>query len=224
MSAHTEPPSWLTLELHALGELSPEEAAAVEDALENDALTGACRQRIDAPVKLRPLDSALASRRSRWIRARVRWVAPLAAAAAALLFLAIGSRDDPRVPTTPRVKGGVAAISLLRERSAIVDENPKEFAAGDRFKVLLTCPTGQEGVWEIVVFQAGRAFFPLEPVNVTACGNSLPVEGAFAIDGVEPVTVCAVALGSGRARKDIERLREDALSDEAPCVTLKLTR
>jgi|SoiMethySBSTD1v2_1073268.scaffolds.fasta_scaffold10989_6 hypothetical protein len=218
MNPFPEPPSWLKLEQHALGELSPEEAASVERGLDDPA-TRACRQLIDAKVRLRPLAPAtLAS-----IAARAWWLAPLAAAAALVLFITFVPRDGSD-PKPPRTKGGDAAIALVREREGVLDERPSQFAAGDRFKVLLTCAPGSEGVWEIVVFQAGRAFFPLDAARVTACGNALPIDGAFGIDGAERAKVCAVRVVPGRARSDLERAGEDALGEGTPCTVLESAR
>jgi hypothetical protein len=90
--------------------------------------------------------------------------------------------------------------------------------------VLLTCAPGAEGVWEVAVFQAGRASFPLEPARVAACGNALPIAGAFGVDGAEPAKVCAVRSVPGRERSDLERVGEDALDAETPCAVLESAR
>ncbi len=219
MNPIPEPPSWLELEQQVLGELSPERAASVDQALDDPA-TRACRQLIDGPVRLRPLakPSTVTS-----IGARAWWLAPLAAAAAVLLFVTFVPREGDG-PKPPKTKGGDAAIALVREREGVVDEHPAGFAAGDRFKVLLTCPPGGEGVWEIAVFQGGRTFFPLDAARVAACGNALPIDGAFGVDGAERAKVCAVRVGPGRERSDLERAGEDALGEGTPCLVLERAR
>jgi hypothetical protein len=177
-----EPLSWLVLERYALGELAGDERRAVEARLAESPEDRACLEIIlqDA-TELPPLPAPPS-------RMRVRTWAPLALAAAAALLLMFRPGDVPPAQrsVSSGTKGGDVAILLVSDRHG---EAPTGFAAGERFKVLVTCPAWFEEPLRVVVLQDGARFEPL-PAASPACGNHVPWPGAFRLDGDAPATVC----------------------------------
>jgi hypothetical protein len=211
------PLSWLRLERHALGELDADEGRDISAHLSTCARCRAVADQIaaDAGRALPPLPavaaSAATSRRlppsdhSRPLlrgRRQAFVVAAAAAAFAVVVGLGLRPRDQPRVGQ-PRIVarvvaikgGGDVAIELVRERDGSVAWDPTSFAAGDRFKLLVTCPPPLQLHADIVVLQSEGPAFPGEP-TVIACGNCVPVLPAFRITGPGPATVCVAFDGS----------------------------
>lgn len=194
-----QPLSWLTLERHALDELSGGAASTVSAHLEGCAACRAALASITADARvLPPLPAparAAAPATVPWWRRRGMWGgAGLLAAAAVLLLLVLvrtpdsaGSELAPRV----RVKGaGVVVMTLVRERAGAIAFDPPDVDAGDRWKLQLTCAPGGAAWVELAVYQPGAApAFPLPPHRL-ACANNVVVPGAFRITG-GGATVCA---------------------------------
>lgn len=185
------PVSWLRLEQLALGQLVDRERDDVAAHLEACAACRACRDHVtSAPAAaLRPL--AVPPPRPRW-RWMAVWTTGLAAAAAAaLVLLLVGRERDPGELPGPRVavKGGEIAIRLVRESGGATGLDPQVFVPGDRFKVRLTCPPGTRTA-VISVHQGGQVYRPLANAAI-GCGNDVAIPGAFALDGDQPVRVCA---------------------------------
>jgi hypothetical protein len=181
-----EPISWPRLELFASGARDPEIAAHV-------AACPACAHCLDGlrtdVVALPPL--VMPQPRA---RRRMRWIAPaMAFAAAALIVLVIVRRgDEPGRDDVVRVKGiGEVTLGLVRERGGVIRDDVTTFTAGDRWKILVTCPPSATGaVWiDAAVFDAGVVDRPLAPTQV-ACGNRVAVPGAFTITGTRMNLVC----------------------------------
>jgi hypothetical protein len=191
MTRPIELPSWLRLERHALGELPADQARQVEEAIEHDAATRASWELIAGPTRLRPISERAEPRKQRTVRLRWLWPAPLATAAVLVLLILLRPREQDAPHEPPRIKGGDIALTLVREHDGVTSEQPDSFGPDDRFKARLTCTPGMEGTWDLAVFQAGRVFFPLQSFAVGSCGNDLPIEGAFALDGNEPATICS---------------------------------
>ena len=132
----------------------------------------------------------------------------LTAALAIAVALALWARPQREQatglpPARVAIKGGELALELVREHAGTLFVDPSHFARGDRLQVRVSCPAGQTLRWDLVVFQAGHAYFPLTPVAPLACANGSTLPGAFMIDGTAPADVCVV-VAAGAA---IERTR-----------------
>jgi hypothetical protein len=191
-SAH-EPLSWLTLERYALGELSAEERAQVEAQLAESPVDRACLQEIledrseislpgPAPTaRVTSLAQVRAARRGRWLALG----AALGAAATILLMV----RDRHAPAPYDGVKGSDVTLRLISDRQGA---EPRSFAAGERFKVEVSCPAQLGASLRLLIFQAGEVFEPLPAPARFACGNRAPWPGAFALDGSAAAEVCLV--------------------------------
>ena len=197
------PISWLRLEQLALGELAGADAAGARDHLEGCAACRAAFERIGADRRsLRPL--RLEAPR-RWLRWGVAGSALVAAAAALLLFVMPREPIDrgpaaPRLSRTVAIKGGgELVVGLVRERGGRIDREPTHFAAGDRFKIAVTC--SEPGRVELVpvVSQAGERFHPLGETVAVDCRNDTLLPGAFEISGADPARICVSERGGGGA-------------------------
>ncbi|MBA3459892.1 MAG: hypothetical protein H0T46_08020, partial [Deltaproteobacteria bacterium] len=76
------------------------------------------------------------------------------------------------------------------------------FAAGDRWKVIVTCPPAGTVTVEVTVTEQGaaKADRPLAPATL-ACGNAVLLPGAFTLTGRSPNRVCArISSQQGEAR------------------------
>ena len=197
------PISWLRLEQHHAGELSAAESEAIAAHLATCGACASCLARIeeDAAEPLPalpalPAPTAAAPRNVLTLR-RVAPVVAALALAAALLFV-IGRRPgpDPRGPEldplSSRTKGGSVGFVLVRDDEGVIAEAGGVYRDGDRWKALVTCPAGMRAAWDLVVFEHGDLAFPLEPQPDLACGNAVPLPGAFRTTGHEPMTVCLV--------------------------------
>lgn len=190
-----EPVSWLRLEQYALDELERGDKAAVDAHLSD---CTACRSSLssitDDDWRLPALTPSVQPRRP----ALLAWLTGSAAVAAvcvvALVLLSRSGGEQAAGVPGPRVsiKGaGTVAVKLVRERDGSTALDPSRYAAGDRFKVLLTCPPGTSLRADAVVFQDREAAFPLTAQTIQ-CGNGVALQGAFRVTGNTPFTVCAV--------------------------------
>ena len=232
MSEHciAEPISFLRLERHALGELVGAERASVQTHLSACASCRSCFDELRADeVALRPLPAPTAAvpksspRVRRRAPAALAWAAALAAAAVVVLSLRAALAPAPVPPARKQIKGGELALELVRERAGDVLREPTTFAPGDRFSALVTCPQAAPMRWDLVVFQAGRAFFPLRPRAQLACGNHVALDGAFSLTGDATAIVCVVL--DARApidREQVARGSASALPETSVCVSLFL--
>jgi hypothetical protein len=220
--------SWLRLELHALGELSAAEAAEVAADLERDADSRRCLERIHGDRRDLPRLPVPEPQSSPWARLRrhlyLAW-APLAVAAAVVVLLVVRGGQPEQVAGVPgpriQVKGGDVAIALVRERDGVIAHEPADFAAGDRFKVLLTCPPDRRLHGEVLVIQDGETGFPLAPVDL-ACGNRVALPGAFRLTGAAPAAVCFTFADTplDRTAPKAKKLARKLARKPAVCATL----
>lgn len=190
------PISWLRLEQYASGDLSSSERAAVATHLDACDVCRDCFDSIGArPVSLPTLRPVLVERAPWWRTwAGLGAGAGLAAAAAAAIALLMVQRDapGPGMPgRTALVKGGDVAIDVVRLRGAAVTHGARTHRDGDRFKVLFTCPASSEMFVDVAVFEDGGVAWPLRASKL-ACGNRVPLGGAFATTGSRPMHVCVV--------------------------------
>lgn len=199
-----QPVSWLELELRALDELAPARAREVDAHLGACEACRTCLGRIESDRRaLPPLPRpALAGAAGRVGRRRWRWsvrlslAGALVAAAAALLVVwrvSGGGGGAGGAGSLAGVKGGDGlVVSLVRERAGTVTPDVTTFADGDRFEVLVTCGVRAPLLVDVVVFQGGRAYFPLAAARL-ACGNRVQVPGAFTLTGRQTAVVCVSA-------------------------------
>ena len=206
-----EPLSWLTLERYSLGELPPEERARIERRLLLSPADRACLEQIRGDLsELPPLPIPLHGTRARRLPRAALLSTALAAAAAMIALLRTPEVDIPSQRTLDGVKGSQVAIALYSDRGG---EHPREYSAGERFKVFATCPPELTKPMQVVVFQARQSFTPLGPARVLACGNRVPLPGAFSLDGDEAAHVC-LTWAAADARTPQE------LGEEAVCLEL----
>jgi hypothetical protein len=210
-----EPVSWLLLERFHLGEIEGEERERIAQHVAACAACAACLGSIqdDEAVALPPLALPESSRgpgerappfppSGRNVRALFAGRAAvalggLAAAAAVVLAIRSGDRHDgSRVAslTRPesRIKGDAIAFSLVRDDDERILGTRGVYRDGDRFKAILTCPPGSNVGFDVVVYDVGGVSFPLDPAPVLACGNEVPIPGAFRLTGSSEETVCLV--------------------------------
>jgi hypothetical protein len=229
----SEPISWLRLERYRLNELPAAEHADIERHLHACSACSACAAQLNAEVELPSLPLAVKGavvarvRAARVTHLRRLAFAGVALTAAAALLLVLRpfapGLEPPR--RTLAVKGGELAIGLVRERAGNIARDPSAFAAGDRFKVLLTCPPTMQPFVDVVVFQSGHAFFPLHATRIEQCGNALPLPGAFALDGTTDALVCAIASEHNELQRTaLETKGRAALPKLSVCETLKPAR
>lgn len=195
-----EPVSWLRLEQFARARVD----AAIRDHVEACPACRACLDEIERDVvALPPL--AIPAPRTR--RAWWRWAVPagLAVAAAAVALLVLRPRDPSTTPAREdvmQVKGiGALEIDVVRERDGVVRDDVTTFAAGDRWKVVITCAADHVVSVETSVIEAGATASdaPLAPARLV-CGNRIPLAGAFTLTGTRVHRVCVHVAGEpGRA-------------------------
>jgi hypothetical protein len=188
----SEPISWLRLEQFA----SSRRDAAIGDHVAACPACRACLDEIERDVvALPPLaipEMVAAAPRRRWWTFAVP--AGLALAAAAILLLVLRPRDAATTlpPDVTQVKGiGRVELDVVRERAGVTRDDVRTYAPGDRWKVVVTCAS-DETVWaDMFVVEAGatRADYPLGAARI-ACGNQIPLPGAFAITGDKANDVC----------------------------------
>jgi len=190
------PVSWLRLERYALGELAGAEARAIADHVAACPACRTCLGRIEGDARaLPPLSAIAAPPPRRWLP-RLAWAGGLAAAVAALLLVVLRPAPSEIAPSDHlRIKGGGSlVVSTVRERAGTITLGATTFAAGDRFKLRLTCSTPIAVTADIVVFQRDardtwQPAFPLPRASLT-CGNDVVLPGAFTITGPAPALAC----------------------------------
>jgi Putative zinc-finger len=200
-----EPVSWLRLEQWRLGELAEAERARVTEHVAACPLCAACAahieadEAIDLPVLARQPAALVRPRRSRGLRLLTSAGALAAAAAAIVVVASTRHGTNPAVVDrgeTVRPKGDAVAFVLVRDDGERVTEAQGVYRSGDRFKALVTCAPGASLTFELVVFDAEGTSFPLQPARALACGNEVPLPGAFRLtspaEGSGAESVCLV--------------------------------
>ncbi|MFT3843229.1 MAG: zf-HC2 domain-containing protein [Myxococcaceae bacterium] len=231
MTCIGEPISWLRLEQYQLGQLPQIERAGIAEHL---LACGACRACLDSikadASELPPLwgraESAQRSgvrdspaRTSNVVPLRRKLVAFAALAAAACLAAVIVSQ----LPVITHVKGGgTVALTLSREDGAEITKDGV-FRDGDAFKAFATCAPQSKWYFDLVVYDASGASFPVATPGELACGNLAPIQGAFHFTGHDEETVCLV--WSERAPdRAVLRKGLESLGPNRDCKTLKPAR
>jgi hypothetical protein len=231
-----EPVSWLRLEQLRLGELGEAESKGVSEHLAACAACAACMARIEAdearelpalafaPAATRPASTPARTTPARSTSRRLLASVSVLAAAAAMV-LGVGRIWRSPAPAVDREtahpKGDGVAFVLVRDDGQRVVDARGVFRDGDRFKALVTCPPGLSATFDLVVFDASGASFPLSAAHGFACGNEVPLPGAFRLtaDG-DRETVCVV-WGEG---DDVDRgalVRSGAAGRNAMCKELR---
>lgn len=195
-----EPVSWLRLERYHLGEAAGADRDAIAAHVAVCPACAACLASIEQGDQeaLPPLAVSKAPPRGVLRRLPVRAAAAVGAlAAAAVLVLVLrggGQPGDAHPRTGPgnRVKGGSIAFSLVRDDGERIAGTDGVYRDGDRFKAVVTCPPGSGVSFDVAVFDTGDPAFPLEPARDLACGNDVPLPGAFRLTGNAVETVCLV--------------------------------
>jgi hypothetical protein len=208
----SQPISWLALERHALGELPPVEAGAIADHLRGCAACQACAARITTDTEserlrlpeLPPL-SALPPMRQRAVPPSARpkwWRWSIGATAGAALAVAAGMLlvgglpgDDPR-PRGTTVKGMAVGLTLVRERGGAIAEDPPGFLPSDRWQALVTCPAGPALDWALLLFQNSSPAQRIAGGTALACGNRVPLPGAFRLTESGRASICFLAVST----------------------------
>jgi hypothetical protein len=195
-----QPISWLRLERFHLGEIQGAEREPIVAHLAACPVCAACLAHIqdDDAHALPPLSVSKPARRNVLSLFPVRVVAALGALAAGGAFVLglrgnghRGGLEQARLDES-RVKGDAFAFSLVRDDDERIAGTAGVYRDGDRFKAVVTCPPGARVVFDVVVYDPGGASFPLEPARELACGNDVPLPGAFRLTGDTDETVCLV--------------------------------
>ena len=180
MTCVSEPISWLRLERHAL---APDAAVA-----EHVAACPACKHCLDEiAADVVALPALVVPER----RAPIRWwrFALPALAAAAIAIVVLRPRPAPEHrggELLAGVKGvGDVTVQLVRERAGAIQLDATTYQPGDRWKVIIGCASAG-GAWIDVAVGSDH---PLAPAHI-ACGNGVPVPGAFELTGDAPNEIC----------------------------------
>jgi hypothetical protein len=214
------PISHLRLERRLQGDLAPLERFRVDQHLRRCEACRACFEELRREVVvLKPLPQPLLAPDAR--RSNHRWTSigvALSAAAAFMLWMRSATETSPELPPARvAVKGGELALELVREPRGERARDAGRFAPGDRFEGVVSCPPGARRHWQVVILQAGQAYFPFTPSELLTCGNGITLPGAFALDGSDPARVC-IALSDAPLSR--ERLARSELPEQSACVTL----
>lgn len=215
-----EPLSWFCLERYVLGELSTNERASVEHALNHSPENRSRLQWLQRQTEvLRWTPPAAAPPRPnpprRWnLLPEGGWGwAPLGLVAAAALLLWLQTPTEPN-----RVKGDGVTLSLTRWRGGTTQRDARQFASGDRFRVQVACAPPQLRSWRFAVYQEDAVFYPLGPGGVVDCVNHGILPGAFSLSGAASLACVAIDTSLPESRKEAV-LQAEADFDVA-CVAL----
>jgi hypothetical protein len=211
------PISWLRLEQYLIDELPRATRREVERHLAACEVCTGClelAQRTQGALLALPAAARPVRRRS--------WPRLLSAAAllAGLVLMLRPSAPDGVITRPGRIaiKGGELAIQLIRERDGEQRSDPTRFLAGDRFRILRTCPPGSGSQWDLVIFQDGTTSFPLER-SALECGNAVALPGAFRLTRSASATVCLVL--DPPARSVLRSATPATLPEQAVCQRLE---
>jgi hypothetical protein len=233
----SEPISFLRLERYRLHELGAREERAVSEHLASCEACRTCFSSIEEDLALPELrvpaepraqqGAELIELRGAAKRVRARrfmaWTGSatgvLALAAAALLMLR--PKHDPYAnglrPSRVGVKGGDVAVELVRQHRGALAADSSVFTDGDAFKVLVTCPPPLAPHFDVVVYQAGQAHFPLSAGTLRSCSNRQALDGAFTLDGRDAAIVCVALDDQHKPSRQQLSLGPDALPDLSVC-------
>lgn len=215
------PISWLRLERYALGELDDRERSAIASHLATCEACKACLAEIEGDDRaLPPLPAAPPAAPRRGAVVTLRRAAPVAFALAAAAAVVLLAGRIPKTESPERTKGGDVAFALVGEDDALVAEAGGRYRDGERMKAVVTCPPEMRASFELVVYDRGEASFPLPPFEGLACGNAVPLPGAFRLTGREPMRVCLVWNDEGAVDRDALRRGPPRETEHAMCKDL----
>lgn len=194
-----EPVSWLRLEMFATGRIAD---PAIASHLTACPTCTHCLDEIRGDLVALPVLAlpAAAARPTRWWT----WLVPALGLAAAAAIALVVLRPRPAREDVVAVKGvGEVIVDVVRERAGVIRDDVRSYAAGDRWKVVVTCPPAGSATFDVGVTQSGRADVdrPLMPTTLV-CGNRIVLPGAFELTGNQANRVCVTittAEDSGRA-------------------------
>ncbi len=223
------PISFLRLDRYQLGELSAEEKPLIDEHLaECEACRGELAKIVEDDAKplaalpsstlttLSTLTPAVASSNIFFLRRAWPVAGAFAIAAAMLLFLS----KPADVPSEGvRVKGDGVSFGLVRDDEAAFEEGGGSFRDGDRFKVVVTCAPYSRTHADVVVWENGTPSFPLAAEDV-ACGNRVPLPGAFRVTGQTSMIVCLLTSDAGQIDREAIRSAGPGGSSNASCKVL----
>jgi anti-sigma factor RsiW len=190
-----EPVSWLRIERYHLGEVQEGERRLIAEHLGSCEACAACLaliEREDA-TPLPAIALPAPKRAARTHRSARMAVSLGALAAAAMLVIALrDARQESvqRLSGESRLKGDAVAFSLVRDDGERFAGATGVYGDKDRFKAVVTCPPGASLAFDLVVYDDGGAAFPIPPAPELACGNDVPVPGAFRLTGSAEERVC----------------------------------
>jgi hypothetical protein len=226
MSCTGTPISWLRLErLHA-GDVDARERREIEAHLSACDACAECLAKIeaDAGAPLPLLKTAALSPRApakvHVLRKAAPAIAAIAVAAGVLLLVSRKPHELEPVPGA-RPKGGDVSFILVRDDEQSVDGSAGSYRDGDRLKAVVTCPPGMKASWDLVVYERGEAAFPLAAQSDLACGNAVPLPGAFRTTGRERMTVCLVWTDGALVDRDALRASAPSSLAHASCKVLE---
>jgi len=216
------PISWLRLERYQAGDIAGDERETIAKHLASCEACAECLRRIESDNREPPALPAVHKKSGVVVQLRraAPWIGALAIAAAVLLLIRKPTTDpQPQVDMPPgvRIKGGDISFSLVNADDTVF-EGGAVYRDGDRFKVIMTCPPGMRGGFDVVVYEGNEAAFPLEAPRGIACGNGVAIPGAFRATGADKMTLCLVWDESGPV--DREMLRH-AAPDRLPHAVCK---
>jgi hypothetical protein len=184
----------------------------------------ACRSCLDEiradVVALPPLVVPVRAARRRWT-----WLAPaMAFAAAAIVLLVLRTRPAPDDTAPGRedvatIKGvGDVILGTIRERGGAISQDAGAFRAGDRWKVVLTCPPAAMTWVDVAIVEDGTttADHPMAPARI-ACGNRVVVPGAFTLTGARANRVCVRLAADATPSREVPHPGEAGVA----CVTIR---
>lgn len=217
------PISWLRLERYQAGEISGDERERIAKHLASCAACAACLRRIEEDNReLPPLpETPKKSDNVFTLRRVLPWASAFAIAALILLYIGRErpSEPTPDMPPGVRIKGGEVSFSLVNADDTVF-EGGAVYRDGDRFKVIMTCPPGMRGAFDVVVYEGNEAAFPLEPPRGLACGNGVAIPGAFRATGHDRMNVCLVWDESGAVDREALRHTRPERIPHATCKEL----
>jgi hypothetical protein len=219
------PVSWLRLERYQLGELAEDQRREVAEHLAACPACAACAASIEAD-EATALPPKIGREPARSQKSPVRRIFAVAAsmAAAAAVALAFGhtwqTRSTEVASETSRVKGGSVAFTLVRDDGVRMVEASGVFRDGDRFKALVTCPPSMTARFDVAVFDAEGVSFPLSAGETQACGNDVPLPGAFRLTGPTGEKVCLVWDEDGSVDRETLRRTRTPVEGRSICKDL----
>ena len=218
------PIAWFVLEQYRLGDLDDQTKTETEQHLKRCPACAEAFAYIERDQIALPPLPLKGKRKSRRLFPASRRATAVFLAAAASLLMALGllfSNTKPIDDSPISTKGGTPALSLVRMRGDTTFRNPTHFEEGDRFRLYVTSPA-EHDEWpvEVVVYQAGQAYFPFPSGLRVPSGNEKGLDGAFTLTGEAGASVCVIIGDDIPSRETLNFGDLDALPPGSVCVPL----